>query len=95
MAGSIFAGTDEAPGNVIQIDGEKYKLYRGAASYSVQQEYKGKPPQYDEGNEKLIPYKGSVEKVIRKFKGGLQSSMSYMNARNINEFRNNSEYVLI
>jgi IMP dehydrogenase len=89
MSGSIFAGTDETPGNTLKIDNKYFKLYRGAASFSVQQEYIGKSPLYNEGAELLVPYKGSVEKVIKRFKAGLQSSMSYMNSRTLTEFRNN------
>jgi IMP dehydrogenase len=89
MCGSIFAGTKESPGDVLKIDGKLYKLYRGAASYSVQQEA-GRDPLYNEGNETLVRYKGEVRKVVDRFTYGLQSSMSYMNAGNLDEFRVNT-----
>ena len=74
---------------------KKYKLYRGAASYSVQEEFKNKKPEYNEGNESLVEYKGSAIKVLKRFSAGLRSSMSYMNARNLKEFRENSDFVIL
>ena len=93
MCGSIFAGTSESPGEVIKHNGQLVKLYRGAASFSVQQQHKNETPEYNEGNETLVPYKGHVRKVIQRYKAGLQSSMSYMNARNLDEFRKNACFV--
>jgi len=89
MCGGIFAGTKESPGDVLKIDGKLRKLYRGAASYSVQQEAGREEPLYNEGNETLVPYKGEVRKVVDKFRYGLQSSMSYGNAGNLSQFRTN------
>lgn len=93
MAGGIFAGTDEAPGMVIKHGDQKVKLYRGAASWSTQYEYKGEAPEYNEGAETFVPYKGSVEKVVKRFAGGLRSAMSYFNARTLEEFRNNVTFI--
>lgn len=95
MAGGIFAGTDEAPGDVILIDGKKHKYLRGAASYSVQKDTGNEDPSYVEGKEKPVPYRGSVEKVVSRFAAGLRSSMSYMNARNLAEYRQNVKVVEI
>ena len=89
MVGSALAGTQEAPGRVIVIDGKKYKIMRGAASFSVQQEYGGEDPEYIEGAETMVPYKGSVAGVVRRYLAGLRSSMSYMNARTLDEYRQN------
>ena len=89
MAGSALAGTREAPGRVIVIDGKKYKIMRGAASFSVQQEYGGDDPEYVEGSETMVPYKGSAGSVMRRYLAGLRSSMSYMNARTLDEYRQN------
>ena len=89
MVGSALAGTREAPGRVIVIDGKKYKIMRGAASFSVQQEFGGEEPEYVEGSETMVPYKGSVSEVIRRYVAGLRSSMSYMDARTLDEFRRN------
>jgi len=91
IAGSIFAGTEESPGDVFKVDGKLCKLYRGASSFSVQSEYTGKEPEYNEGNETIVEYKGSVEKVIKRFKAGLQSSMSYCDSKTLSEFRQKAE----
>jgi IMP dehydrogenase len=91
MMGGALAGTREAPGSVIKTDGKKYKLLRGAASFSVQQGQSD----YNEGAETLVPYQGSVEKVISRFAAGLRSSMSYNNARTLDEFRKNVKVVRI
>ena len=89
MVGSALAGTREAPGRVIVIDGKKYKIMRGAASFSVQQEYAGDDPEYIEGSETMVPYKGGVTEVMRRYLAGLRSSMSYMDARTLDEYRRN------
>ena len=89
MVGSVLAGTREAPGRVIVIDGKKYKIMRGAASFSVQQEYGDDDPEYIEGSETMVAYKGSVAGVMRRYLAGLRSSMSYMNARTLEEYRQN------
>lgn len=89
MVGSALAGTREAPGRVIVVDGKKYKIMRGAASFSVQQEYGGDDPEYVEGAETMVPYKGSAAGVMRRYLAGLRSSMSYMNARSLDEYRQN------
>jgi IMP dehydrogenase len=90
MAGRIFAGYKETPGDTLKIKGEKFKLYRGAASHSVQKEFTGEKPKNNEGEETLVPYVDeSVSKILSRFKTGLQSSMSYMNASNLTEFHQN------
>jgi IMP dehydrogenase/GMP reductase len=92
MVGNAFAGTDEAPGQVLKgRDGKKVKLLRGAASYSVQE---GKS-EYNEGAETFADYQGSVEKVIKRYAAGLRSSMSYMNSRTLEEYRKNVKVIEI
>lgn len=93
MVGSVLAGTDEAPGRMVVVDGKPYKIMRGAASFSVQQEAGRDDPLYVEGAETLVPAKGPVAAVIRRYLAGLRSSMSYMNARTIDEFRRNASFV--
>jgi IMP dehydrogenase/GMP reductase len=93
MLGSALAGTREAPGRVIVVDGKKYKIMRGAASFSVQREYGGEQPEYVEGAETLVAYKGSVHEVTSRYRAGLRSSMSYMNARTLAEYRTNVNFV--
>lgn len=95
MAGGIFAGTDESPGNIIKNDGKLYKIFRGAASYGVQKYDAGKEPKYVEGLETLVEYKGSLEKVVTSFNNGLKSCLSYMNAKNIDELKTKYNYVTI
>jgi IMP dehydrogenase/GMP reductase len=93
MLGSALAGTREAPGRVIVVDGNKFKIMRGAASFSVQREHGGQQPEYVEGAETLVAYKGSVNDVTSRYRAGLRSSMSYMNARTLEEYRTNVNFV--
>jgi len=97
LAGGVFSGTAETPGNIIKREetGELFKTYRGAASYGVQKDHNGDKPEYNEGAEILVTYKGSVEDVLRRFRNGLRSGMSYMDARTLSEFRQNSSFVEI
>lgn len=95
MMGGALAGTKESPGEIIKLDGKLYKKLRGAASFGVQKEAKQEDPDYVEGTETLVPYVGSVEKVINRFAAGLRSSMSYMNAKNLTEYRANVKIVEI
>lgn len=85
MLGSLLAGTDEAPGRVIKgRDGAKYKIYRGNASYGTKRQ-NGDAPVNIEGEETLVSYKGSVEKVINKLLDGIRSGLSYCGALSITE----------
>ena len=95
MVGGILGGTEESSGKTIRLDNKLYKMFRGAASYSAQQDYIKSDPKFVEGEEQLLPYTGSVEKVIRKFKDGLRSSMSYMNAKNLKEYRDNMDWCIL
>ncbi len=95
MVGSALAGTKEAPGNIIMMDGKKYKIMRGAASFSVQQQSGNASPGYVEGTETLVPYRETVSKVLHRYLAGLQSSMSYMNARTLDEYRRNVNFLLL
>lgn len=93
MLGSALAGTKEAPGQVIMAGGKQYKIMRGSASFSVQQQGGKEMPEYVEGTETLVPYRGSVTAVLHRFMAGLRSSMSYMNARSLEEYRRNASFV--
>lgn len=96
MVGNMFAGTDEAPGEVIQAPwitwddpkAPKYKRYRGQASFGSNGERYVK-----EGIEGIVEYKGPVEPILKQIKAGLQSSMSYVGARNLTEFREKVKFV--
>lgn len=95
MAGGIFAGTDESPGNVIKDkNGKMHKLFRGAASFSTQKYLAGKKPTYVEGIETFVDYTGNVRNVIDRFNRGLRSSMSYFNSYTLLEYRENISWTL-
>ena len=105
MLGSMFAGTEEAPGEVELFQGRSYKSYRGMGSIGAMQ--KGSSDRYfqdsennadklvPEGIEGRVPYKGSVISVIHQLMGGLRASMGYVGARNIDEMRNKANFVQI
>lgn len=97
MCGSIFAGAEESPGNVIGPldDGKLYKLYRGSSSFSVQKEFKNKRPNHIEGRETLISYVGKVKNVIERYTDGFLSSLSYFDSANWKEYYKNATYVRI
>lgn len=95
MLGSALAGTREALGRVVAVDGKRYKIMRGAASFSVQQETSPTRPQYVEGAETLVPYKGRVEDVLQRYLAGLRSSMSYLNAKTLPDYRQNASFVQV
>ncbi|MFN8278190.1 MAG: IMP dehydrogenase [Chitinophagales bacterium] len=93
MAGSIFAGTDESPGETILFEGRKFKSYRGMGSVEAMQE--GSKDRYfqdaeddikklvPEGIVGRVPYKGAVAEVIYQYVGGLRAGMGYCGAKNI------------
>jgi IMP dehydrogenase len=101
MCGSVFAATEESPGEVIQReDGSLVKMYRGMASASVQKERRGglKEGTCSEGVTTHLPYKGSIKDVLfgdDGFVGGLKSGMTYLNARTISELQKHDEYIVI
>lgn len=89
ICGGIFAGTKEAPGEVIKItDKDLRKKYRGMASAEVQEEKRGglKEGTVAEGVSTLIPYEGSLRRVVTEFTGGLKSSMSYVNSKTTDSY---------
>lgn len=86
MLGSLLAGTQECPGNVISIGGKKYKTYRGMASPQAQQDWKGSYSS-NEGISTMIPCKGSVVNVVEELQRGIRSGFSYSGAENVRELR--------
>jgi len=92
MLGSYLAGTDESPGIIHSEGDRKYKIFRGMASEEAQQDAIGKVS-VAEGVETTVPYKGSLEKVLEEFKGGLGSGLSYSGAHNLKELYEDSMYV--
>ena len=101
MLGNIFAGTDESPGETIEVDGQKFKKYRGMGSVeSLKANYANR---YDAFKKSLVPegvsgltkYRGSVEDVITQFEGGLKKAMVYVGARSLEEFQKKARFVRI
>ncbi|KAA9133579.1 IMP dehydrogenase [Marinihelvus fidelis] len=104
MIGSLFAGTEEAPGDVELYQGRSYKSYRGMGSIgAMQQGSKDRYFQSETEADKLVPegiegrvaYKGALSGVILQLLGGLRSSMGYMGCDSIERFRTESQFVRI
>jgi IMP dehydrogenase len=105
MIGALFAGTDEAPGEVILYQGRSYKVYRGMGSVGAMAE--GSADRYfqadvrddsklvPEGIEGRIPYRGSLTSNIHQLLGGLRSGMGYVGAPNLNELRSRARFMRI
>ena len=104
MLGSIFAGTEETPGEVVLREGRSYKSYRGMGSVSAMQQ--GSHDRYfqdlneakklvPEGIEGLVPFKGPVGDTITQLVGGIKSCLGYCGSKNINEFHENAEFIRI
>jgi IMP dehydrogenase len=105
MLGGMFAGTEEAPGEVELFQGRSYKSYRGMGSIGAMQ--KGSSDRYfqdnngnadklvPEGIEGRVPYKGSVLAVIHQLMGGLRASMGYVGAADITQMREKAAFVQI
>ena len=104
MIGGLFAGTEEAPGDVELFQGRSYKSYRGMGSLgAMQQGSKDRYFQHDvsadklvpEGIEGRVPYKGSLSGVVHQLLGGLRSSMGYLGCTTIEQFREEACFVRI
>ena len=104
MLGSYFAGTAEAPGRVITMNGKRYKQYRGMGSVGAMSEGGGdrylKEADEDEefvpeGVEAATPYKGPLATELHQLVGGMQSGMGYVGAESIPEFKERSEFVRV
>ena len=106
MMGSMFAGTDEAPGKVITIKGRRYKQYRGMGSLGVmsngqssdryfQKKDIGATKFVPEGVEGVTPYVGHVGEVMYQLVGGLKSAMGYTGSKNITDMHKNAKFVRI
>jgi IMP dehydrogenase len=100
--GSIFAGTDEAPSKMIEINGKQYKEYFGSSSILAKQKrsasdkgYKEKSNRFVEGDSGMTKYQGSVADVVEKYIMGLKSAMSYSGAQTITEFQERAVFSVI
>jgi IMP dehydrogenase len=105
MIGSLLAGTEEAPGEVILYQGRSYKAYRGMGSIGAmargsadryfQKEVTDQMKLVPEGIEGRVPFKGPVANILHQLVGGLRASMGYTGARTLEEFRRNARFVRI
>lgn len=103
MMGGVFAGTDEAPGEVILYQGRSYKSYRGMGSVGAM--VKGSADRYFQGNvnhtnklvpegiEGRVPYKGPIGNVVHQMVGGLRASMGYTGCATVKEMHKKAEFV--
>ncbi|RCX29831.1 IMP dehydrogenase [Thioalbus denitrificans] len=107
MLGGLFAGTDEAPGEVELFQGRSYKSYRGMGSLGAMAQTQGSSDRYfqdasagieklvPEGIEGRVPYKGTVLAIVHQLTGGLRASMGYTGCNNITEMRTKPGFVRI
>ncbi|MDR3375691.1 MAG: IMP dehydrogenase [Ancalomicrobiaceae bacterium] len=105
MIGSLFAGTEESPGEVYLHQGRSYKAYRGMGSVAAmaqgsadryfQAEVRDALKLVPEGIEGQVPYKGSIEAVIHQLTGGLKAAMGYVGARTLADFTERARFVRI
>ena len=107
MIGSLFAGTEESPGETILYQGRSYKLYRGMGSLEAMREREGSRNRYfqddeenagklvPEGIEGRVPYKGSLLVILDQMVGGLKAGMGYTGCRSLAELRTKSRFVRV
>lgn len=105
MMGGLFAGTDEAPGKIVKIDGEKFKTYRGMGSLEAM--IKGSADRYlqdkrtikekmiAEGIVSYVSYKGSVNEIIYQLVGGLRQGLGYCGAKDLNQLHHKAQFIRI
>lgn len=104
MVGSLFAGTDEAPGELVLYQGRSYKVYRGMGSLGAMK--RGSKDRYGqagtadeklvpEGIEGRVPHRGSMRSVIAQLVGGLRAGMGYTGSRTISDLRQNAKFIRI
>ncbi len=106
MIGSLFAGTEESPGETILYQGRTYKLYRGMGSIEAMRDREGSRNRYfqdeeetmklvPEGIEGRVPYKGSITFIIQQLIGGLKAGMGYVGCRTLADLRANAKFVRV
>ncbi|HEY8279962.1 MAG TPA: IMP dehydrogenase [Bdellovibrionota bacterium] len=104
MIGSLFAGTDESPGELVLFQGRSYKVYRGMGSLAAMR--RGSKDRYfqavmedsklvPEGIEGRVPYRGTISAVVHQLMGGLRSGMGYVGAADLRELREKAKFVRI
>ncbi len=105
MIGSLFAGTDESPGEVYLYQGRSYKTYRGMGSVGAmargsadryfQQEVKDSLKLVPEGVEGQVPYRGPIGSVLHQLVGGLRAAMGYTGSASLKDFHERAEFIRI
>ncbi len=106
MMGSVFAGTDESPGEKIIYEGRQYVVYRGMGSIDAMKAREGSRERYGQkdadqdelvpqGIEGMVPFAGSVEKVMKQYIGGLKAGMGYCGCRSITALREKGTFIKI
>jgi IMP dehydrogenase len=105
MVGSLFAGTDESPGETVLYQNRSYKVYRGMGSLAAmragsrdrygQEGISSEGKLVPEGIEGMVPYKGSVEIMIPQLTGGLRAGMGYCGCRSIRELKSRSRFIRV
>lgn len=104
MLGSFFAGSEEAPGEEVILDGRKYKLYVGMGSLAAMargskdryfQQKKEAKKLVPEGIEGRVPYKGNIEDIVYQLTGGLRAGMGYCGTATIKDLKENGKFVKI
>jgi len=104
MIGSLFAGTDESPGDLVLYQGRSYKVYRGMGSIGAMK--KGSKDRYGQGgaaDEKLVPegiegrvpYRGSLVSILNQLVGGLRAGMGYTGSKTVEELREKAQFIKI
>ena len=107
MVGSMLAGTDEAPGEIILYQGRSYKSYRGMGSMGAMAQAQGSSDRYfqdanagveklvPEGIEGRVPYKGTLSAIVHQLMGGLRAAMGYTGSIDIDTMRTQPEFVRV
>ena len=104
MIGGLFAGTEEAPGEVELFQGRSYKSYRGMGSLGAMSQQHGSSDRYFQENdeiEKLVPegiegrvaYKGPLNAIVHQLMGGVRAAMGYTGCHNLEEMRSKPNFV--
>jgi len=106
MVGGLFAGTEEAPGEVELYQGRTYKAYRGMGSLGAMTQQHGSADRYfqesgeieklvPEGIEGRVPYKGPLTTIVNQLIGGLRAAMGYTGCADLTEFRTKPQFIRV
>ena len=104
MIGGLFAGTEEAPGEVELFQGRSYKSYRGMGSLGAMSQQHGSSDRYFQENDEIeklvpegiegrVPYKGPLNAIVHQLMGGVRAAMGYTGCHNLEEMRSKPNFV--